>query len=267
MPFKYAIVLSILGVATSCEQQSTAVADRKTSLSATVPGQAGLKVVELFQSQGCSSCPPANAALNKIAGRTDIIALNFSVTYWDRLSWKDTFAKPAFTERQRAYAKALKGNSVYTPQVILNGRTAIVGNGPGELQGAVLKMAAVSGGPTIASDGSSIIVSAGKGAGTVWLVHYDPRIYNVAIGAGENSGRTLPHRNVVRDLKNLGSWKGGAMKLALPRAGNAIWKSVILVQSAPVGAITCSSEDLGLLFFDPVQQGQCRYASARQMGN
>jgi hypothetical protein len=237
MPLKYAFGLALLSAAMSCDQQAPLVRNEKAGFAGAAIHSSGTKVVELFQSQGCSSCPPANAALNRITGRSDIIALNYSVTYWDRLGWKDTFAKPIFTERQRAYAKALKGNSVYTPQVILNGRAAIVGNGPGELQSAVSNMATVARGPTISSDGASVTISAGKGSGTVWLVRYDPRIQNVAIGSGENSGRTLPHRNVVRDLKKLGEWQGKAMKAPLPHSTNANWKSVVLVQKSPVGSI------------------------------
>ena len=106
-------------------------------------------VIELFQSQGCSSCPPANAALNAIAGRRDVIALSYAVTYWDRLGWKDKFADPAFTQRQYDYKSALKADSVYTPQVVLNGTKAIVGNGDGELSRAVKVTKPVSAVPAI----------------------------------------------------------------------------------------------------------------------
>src|SRR5271170_8235975 len=84
-------------------------------------------VVELFQSQGCSSCPPANANLNALSQRADVLALSFSVTYWDSLGWKDTFAKGQFTERQWQYARAMRQADVYTPQVVVNGRIAGVG--------------------------------------------------------------------------------------------------------------------------------------------
>ena len=84
-------------------------------------------VVELFQSQGCSSCPPANANVNALSQRADVLALSFAVTYWDRLGWKDTFAKPQFTERQWQYARAMRQQDVYTPQVVVNGRVEGVG--------------------------------------------------------------------------------------------------------------------------------------------
>ena len=113
-----------------------ATAQAETRTNAPV-GSNGPVVVELYQSQGCSSCPPANAALNAIAERSDVIALSFAVTYWDRLGWKDVFGDPAYTKRQYAYANALGNDGVYTPQVAPNGRRAIVGNRPGELERAV----------------------------------------------------------------------------------------------------------------------------------
>jgi hypothetical protein len=188
-------------------------------------------VVELFQSQGCSSCPPANAALNAIAGRSDIIALNFSVTYWDRLGWKDIFGDPAYTQRQYDYAHFLGDNNVYTPQIVLNGKRAIVGTKPGELNRAISATAPLRGGPAIDSDGTRANIGAGKGSATIWLVRYDPRIQNVAIRSGENSGKTLPHKNIVRQIDNLGTWNGKAYSFTLSKPHNASWKSVILVQS------------------------------------
>lgn len=199
----------------------------------------GPVVIELFQSQGCSSCPPANAALNKLAGRKDVIALSYAVTYWDKLGWKDRFASPAFTQRQYDYRDAMKGDSVYTPQVVLNGRKAIVGNGKGELDSAIAASKAVTGGPSIALDKDRISIGAGtSGSGaTVWLVRYDPRTHNVAIKAGENGGRTLPHRNIVHSLEKLGSWTGKDASFALPAQTDNALKSVILVQQGAAGPI------------------------------
>src|SRR6202007_3177107 len=94
-------------------------------------------VVELFQSQGFSSCPPANANLLTIAGRPDVLALSFSVTYWDQLGWKDTFGQPAFTARQWDYAHAAGRGEVATPQVIINGRGAVVGSNAAQLAAAI----------------------------------------------------------------------------------------------------------------------------------
>src|SRR5450631_1918257 len=96
-------------------------------------------VVELFQSQGCSSCPPANANVNALSGRADVLALSFSVTYWDSLGWKDTFAKTQFTDRQYAYAHALHQANVYTPQVVINGRLEGIGAERGEIEALMRK--------------------------------------------------------------------------------------------------------------------------------
>jgi hypothetical protein len=194
-------------------------------------------VVELFQSQGCSSCPPANAALNELADRKDVIALSFAVTYWDRLGWKDIFAAPAHTQRQRDYAATLKGGSVYTPQVIINGRRELVGNGRGELAGAVSESKGLSGGPAISSAAGNVTIGVGTGKATIWLIRYDPRSVNVAIKAGENDGRTLPHRNIVRQMTKLGNWSGAQQSYALPKAANAGLRTAILVQSGSTGPI------------------------------
>ncbi len=202
-----------------------------------LPDQNGVVVAELFQSQGCSSCPPANAALNKLADRQDVIALSFAVTYWDRLGWKDSFATPEYTQRQRDYNKALRGDGVYTPQVVLNGRKAIVGNGPGELERAIASAGGLPAGPSIGVEGGRVMVGAGKGNGTVWLVRYDPRLHNVAINAGENGGRTLPHRNIVRELTQLGRWSGGKVDFAVPAARDAQYRTVVLVQQGVAGPI------------------------------
>jgi hypothetical protein len=194
-------------------------------------------VVELFQSQGCSSCPPANAALNELANRKDVIALSFAVTYWDRLGWKDTFATPAYTQRQRDYAATLKGGSVYTPQVIINGRRELVGNGRGELAGAVNETKGLTGGPAISAEADAVTIGAGKGKATIWLIRYDPRSVDVAIKAGENDGRTLPHRNIVRQMAKLGNWTGAQQRYTIAKPANAGWRTAILVQSGSTGPI------------------------------
>jgi hypothetical protein len=179
-----------------------------------------LVVVELFQSQGCSSCPPANADLNAIADRGDVLALSFAVTYWDRLGWKDTFGSPRFTARQQDYARAGRGE-VATPEFIVNGTEAIVGSNPRALRTAIARAGAAPGAPSVSLDGASVRIgsAASRSPATVWLVRYDPRSRDVPIRAGENGGRTLPHRNIVRELTNLGNWVGStaAFPIAAPR--------------------------------------------------
>ncbi len=225
---------------------SLGCSDTKTVMNnpaeAATPNGGDIVVVELFQSQGCSSCPPAQSALNKIADRDDIIALSYAVDYWDRLGGKDIFADPAFTNRQRGYSAALSNDGLYTPQVVLNGAKEIVGNGPGELETAANGMPKLSLAPNISQNGDIVSIganAAGAGASIadIWLIDYDPRIQNVKINAGENGGRTLPHRNIVRQISKLGEWNGKAAKFALPKASAANLHRVIIVQGVNQGAI------------------------------
>ena len=120
-------------------------------------------VVELFQSQGCSSCPPANANVNALSERADVLALSFAVTYWDRLGWKDTFAKPQFTERQWQYARAMRQADVYTPQVVVNGRISGVGADPGETERLMNRADRAATGPAVTIAAESAEIGAAKG--------------------------------------------------------------------------------------------------------
>lgn len=192
-------------------------------------------VIELYQSQGCSSCPPAINVVNKYADRADVIPLTFSVTYWDNLGWKDTFASPAFTARQWDYAHTAGRGQVATPQVIVNGRDAVLGSREGELNQAIARNAN-SAGPEIDVVGNQVTVGAGNGGATVWAVNYDPRTVEVAIQAGENGGRTIPHRNIVRQLTSIGQWQGRAQSFTLPAAPAGL-KTAVLVQQGKGGAI------------------------------
>ncbi len=199
-------------------------------------------VVELYQSQGCSSCPPAIANVNALADRPDVLPLMFAVTYWDQLGWKDSFDDPAYTARQWDYARTQGRAQVATPQVIVNGRAAVIGSRQGELDQAIAANARGLGGPGIARTGDAVTVGPAKadGKATVWLVRYDPRTLSVAIRAGENNGRTLAHRNIVRELKPLGMWSGAAVRFAIP-AGNPLYRSAILVQQGKGGPIVAAA--------------------------
>ena len=198
-----------------------------------VPAATPLTVVELFQSQGCSSCPPANANVNAlIAGRPDVLALSFAVTYWDQLGWKDSFATPANTARQWDYAHGFAHSQVWTPQVVVNGRADITGTKAAPLSALLASTPRIAG-PAIRLAGGSVAIGAGTapaGGADVWLVHYDPRTVEVAIKAGENDGRTLPHRNVVRQLSRLGRWTGATSSYTLPAAPAGL-ATAVLVQS------------------------------------
>ena len=195
-------------------------------------------VVELYQSQGCSSCPPADLNVNAIAGRPDVLALSFSVTYWDQLGWKDTFAKDAFTSRQYDYAHGFKRAQVATPQVVINGRSDLVGNNREQLLTAIDRAAPLAGpGLTVAGGKVSIAGGPATGVADVWLVRYDPRLQQVPVRRGENAGKTLPHRNIVKELVNLGAWTGKPQSYALPAGADPALKTAILLQAHKGGPI------------------------------
>jgi len=228
--------LALGGIGVTLAAQPSAVAP-KAAVSQAVPVPAGrLAVVELFQSQGCSDCLPAEANLNAIAGDPNVLALSYGVTYWDQLGWKDTFATPQFTERQWEYARNRGRGRVWTPQVYVDGQSDIVGSNRGQLNQLIAKTRIT--GPSVAVNNGSVRVGAGRAGrpATVWMVRYDPRTINVPIRAGENGGRTLPHRNIVRELTRLGSWNGTAASYALPQRRDGL-KTAILVQDGKGGAI------------------------------
>jgi hypothetical protein len=201
-------------------------------------------VVELFQSQGCSSCPPAEANVAAISDRADVLALAFEVDYWDRLGWKDTFSKAAWTARQYAYAHAMRRDGVYTPQVVVNGRLEGDGLEAGELAGLIGRGDRGSGGPEVRFDGGAVTVGEGaapaRGA-DVWLALYDPHTVEVAIPRGENAGRTLPYKDVVREMVVLGRWQGQAARFPLPDGTDSRLAEAAIVQTAGSGPILAAA--------------------------
>lgn len=200
-------------------------------------------VLELFQSQGCSACPPAEANFNVLAPNPDILALSFAVTYWDRRGWKDTFAQPAFTQRQKAYVRRLDhGEPLGTPEVVVNGRATGVGADADRLAALIGSNDRGSGGPRIglAADAATVSGASAKDRADVWLVRYDPRVVQVPIKAGENGGKTLPQRNIVRQLAKLGEWAGAEERFSLP-VGDPRLKTAILVQRPDGGDILAAA--------------------------
>ena len=200
-------------------------------------------LVELFQSQGCSSCPPANANVVALSARQDVLALSFQVTYWDRLGWKDTFGSPRYTARQWDYAHAFHHGDVWTPQVVINGRADVVGVRPGEIERALVQADRGNSGPDIRVAAGRVALSGAPPAGgaQVWVAFYDPNTVQVPIARGENGGRTLPHRNVVRGLVRLGDWSATTSAWTIPAAGAAGLKAAILVQRGPGGPILAAA--------------------------
>lgn len=177
-------------------------------------------VVELFTSQGCSSCPPANAFLNELSkDRRDLLPLAFHVTYWDGLGWKDPFSLQAATDRQGRYGKRF-GDGSYTPEMVIDGTVGLVGSYRGEVNSAIEKAKLelqTSAEVHVERSGSRLAVkiSAGKGEGNVLLVGFDHQ-HTTAIGRGENSGRTLTEANVVRSVRTIGRWSGAPLALNEP---------------------------------------------------
>jgi hypothetical protein len=201
-------------------------------------------VVELFQSQGCSSCPPAEANVAAVSDRPDVLALAFEVDYWDRLGWKDTFSRAAWTARQYAYAHAMGRDGVYTPQVVVNGRVEGDALEPGGLADLMIRGERGAGGPIVGFEGGSVSVAAGSapaGGADVWLARYIPRVVEVAIPRGENAGRTLPYKDVVRDMILLGRWRGEAARFPLPAPGEPGLAEAAIVQGAGAGPILAAA--------------------------
>jgi hypothetical protein len=186
------------------------------------PSSAGenVTVVELYTSQGCSSCPPVDALLEKLAKRDDVIALALHVDYWDYIGWADIFADPKFTQRQRSYARAAGHRSIFTPQLIIGGTSHIVGNKPMEIADAISEHngRAVNVDLQVTRDGNRVDMSATwvglekfRGRMVVQLVQYEPQ-KSVKITRGENAGNTINYANIVTLWKPVGTWDGRATK-------------------------------------------------------
>jgi hypothetical protein len=180
-------------------------------------------VVELFTSQGCSSCPPADAILEELAKKGDVIALAYHVDYWDYLGWQDTLASPDNTARQYEYAKSFGVRSVYTPQAVINGRTHVNGSSRAEISSTLGQFAKSGRGLSVdlkvMRAGDSVVIDAGEGAeqqeGKIVLVYYDPA-KPVVIERGENNGETITYWNSVTDIQTAGVWHGAAARYEFP---------------------------------------------------
>ena len=176
-------------------------------------------VVELFTSQGCSSCPPADAQLRELSKEPGIVALSLHVNYWDYIGWKDPFASATTTERQHLYANSLKQRFVYTPEMVIDGYTDVNGASSSAVESAIskarsrdrlrLKVAA-----SVDGDELKVSIPAADGAkkASVWLFEID-REHTTEVARGENGGRTLVNANVVRSMKKIGEWDGQAVEL------------------------------------------------------
>jgi hypothetical protein len=175
-------------------------------------------VVELFTSQGCSSCPPADRLLGELAGDDSLVALSLPVDYWDYLGWHDTLAKPVYSKRQRGYSEQRGSAEVFTPQIIVNGVTQVVGSDRSAIKNACTKAAKekpVS--VTLRKNAGKVEIEVSGGSGTpaaVWLLSVAQE-KPVVIGRGENRGKTVTYHNVVRDFRKLADWNGAPIRQSI----------------------------------------------------
>jgi hypothetical protein len=183
-------------------------------------------VIELFTSQGCSSCPPADKLIAEYSRDPSVIALSLAVDYWDYLGWKDTLALSGHSKRQRAYAKARGDREVYTPQVVVNGSVHVIGSDLAGIENAIhltRKADAVMSVPvTMTQAGTQIKVSVAASAkgpaamhGEVWICSIAKAV-PISIGRGENRGRQVTYHNVVRGLLKVGDWNGTPASWTVP---------------------------------------------------
>lgn len=190
-------------------------------------------VAELFTSEGCSSCPPADAVLSELAAtRPDVLALAFHITYWDRLGWPDPYSLPDATRRQESYAGILGLGSIYTPQMVIDGVQDVVGSERANVLAAIraarpdasvsLTLARDGAGGVLVRVGAAPAVSGADRAAGVLLAGYDSR-HVTLVRHGENAGRTLTESNVVRGLVHAGDWSGASLSLrAVAPAGEHV---------------------------------------------
>ena len=226
-----AAALGLLGAVGSTAQSAGA---RPVRLSETT---AEPVVVELFTAQGCSGCPAANQVVEGLAEEPGVIALTYAVDYWDYLGWPDTFAKPEFAQRQRAYQTAMRLRNVYTPQVVIDGRRQVSGARGEAVQVAVNEEAARRIFPPqvqFRESGDAVGIGSGRppsGGADVWAVSYRPGTQTVTVAGGDNRGRAVRHINVVQSLTRLGEWTGRPILLDLPEVADPQDKVVVMVQS------------------------------------
>lgn len=203
----------------------------------------GPVLVELFTSQGCNSCPPADAYLGDLARRRDVIALAFHVDYWNYIGWKDPFSDAAWTERQRHYSRSLGTSQVYTPQMVVDGGDHAVGSDRRAVE-TLIGRAAKRDRPEVAArrtaEGLSLTIQ-GQGEGEIWVVGYDPR-HETKVPRGENAGKTLTEFNVVRGIVRIEAWKGGSFARTLRTSELPPGEShIALVQAPNLGRILAAS--------------------------
>jgi hypothetical protein len=202
-------------------------------------------VVELFTSQACASCLEANSIIHDLNKQTDIIGLTFAVDYWDYLGWHDSFAKAAFTERQKAYMRKLAAGEVYTPQIVVNGTAQVAGTKPDKVERLIAAAKRrPPNSPRLSLTGTQrLAVGRGalpRGGAEIWLVSYEPQQQAVEVKRGENRGKTVVYTHAVRELVRLGNWRGKSKTFALPKATSDGLERLVLVQGSRGGPIVAA---------------------------
>lgn len=194
-------------------------------------------LIELFTSQGCASCPKANAFLGKLGAEESVIALTYAVGYWDYLGWKDQFAKPEFADRQKAYSARFK-KSVYTPQMVIDGAGHASGLNAGEVRTLIAANPIASGLKISAKrkEGKvhvSLSGPAPSAPADIWVAQYEPGTIYVQVKGGENAGTRIPHFNLVRHIVRLGTWTGAPAQYAVDCSAAC----AVMVQDADGGRV------------------------------
>jgi hypothetical protein len=208
--------------------------------------ESGLVVVELFTSQGCSSCPPADELLAELAKNDEILPLAFHVDYWDYLGWKDELGSPAYTERQKAYATAAGDRRIYTPQAIVNGNARLVGSDTQAMMSALMhemnkdQRASLA----VSRTGGEVTITGVALGGLerpveVFIVRYKPSV-PVKIGRGENAGRTITYVNTVTSMTSVGRWTGDSpLSISTQISGGDA--AAVLMQEVDMGAMLAAA--------------------------
>lgn len=205
------------------------------------PAHAGPRaIIELFTSQGCSSCPEADKLLGELAKDSSVIALSLPVDYWDYLGWKDTLASPLHTAKQRAYSRARGDREIYTPQAVVNGAIPVIGSDKHDIDGAISQTRgkAMTLPVQLVASGDKLTVSVpeakdGAAKGEVWIYGVASAA-PVAIGRGENTGRSITYYNVTRRFLKVGDWDGKAASWTIPAdqiRGDGVDSAAVLLQS------------------------------------
>lgn len=223
----------------------TAISIAPDTYSAKAAGASAPVVVELFTSQGCHSCPPADAFLGRLAKRPGVIALSYHVDYWNYLGWRDPFSSKAATKRQKSYRWAMHTRMIYTPQMVVDGRYEGVGSRVGYMDRLIAKASNQAAAVTVVMSRAGDMLKASLSAAAnvkgadIWLVFFD-KSQTTKIASGENGGKTIEYHNVVRDFRVVGMYEGKAVNLTLPAkdsSGVKRWGAALLVQMPNAGPI------------------------------